>query len=74
MSSDEPRESRVEAGRDQLLLISWGLFGYLAFLSSVGTVLPNPTLAASSITFFTVLFGIAAAFLRWRKSPRAGST
>src|SRR5439155_1264917 len=35
-------------GRSQLLLISWGLVGYLAFLVAVGSALSTPALAEST--------------------------
>jgi hypothetical protein len=64
-------DRRVEAGRTQLLLISWGLFGYLAFLLSVGTAMQPPTLAMETLAFFTVFFVFAAAFLRWRRQAHS---
>jgi len=54
-------------GRSQLLLISWGLFGYLAFLVAVGSALSPPVLAESTLGFFAILFILAAAFLRSRR-------
>ena len=54
-------------GRSQLLLISWGLFGYLAFLVAVGSALSPPALAESTLGFFAILFILAAAFLRSRR-------
>jgi len=67
-------DRRVEAGRTQLLLISWGLFGYLAFLLSVGTALQPSTLAVNTLAFFAVFFVFAAAFLRWRRQTHSAST
>src|SRR2546427_330886 len=55
------------AGRSQLPLISWGLFGYLAFLVAVGSALSPPALAESTLGFFAILFILAAAFLRSRR-------
>jgi len=61
------RNRIVALGSSQLLLISWGLFGYLAFLVGVGIGLSPPALAASTMGFFAILFILAAAFLRSRK-------
>ena len=71
---DQPGAHRIQAGRDQLLLISWGLFGYMAFLVSVGTALSPPILAAVSFAFFTAFFILAASFLRWRRGSRSRPT
>src|SRR6058998_2718735 len=54
-------------GRSQLLVISWGLFGYLAFLIAVGTALSPPAIGESTLAFFAILFILAAAFLRSRR-------
>ena len=67
----EPRESRVEAGRDQLLLISWGLFGYLALLVSLGGDVPRSLVAVFSLAFYGVFVVFAGIFLRWRKNLRS---